>query len=509
MKKQLIKLSAAALAVFMLAGCGGGSNENDSNNADERDVVDTMRPGDDTETNANDAYIPHDVFGRPLLDEFGRPTTAGFNEVPMNLNGRIMRVAVYSPYIRNFTYWENIDATPNETLSLISRLRDIEQDYNMTFEFITMDVHPGTFMSTLQLNRMTGDIQHDMMVLGTGRTALDGIFTRDIVMDLKHPSVSEILDFENNPWLPETRMTDMFGRQHGVHFLRSNSGHLVNSTITFNRNFVSQFGLPNLYEMVWNKTWNFTNFESILRQVSTNSNGSVIPIVSWRENLFAPHFILSNGGTVTQVMPDGSKQFVGHENDRALDALGFMARLFEQNLFTLLGGPTEERDFALTAMADGQAMFIPGYYEHLRRLTRQEPPTEFDFGLLPFPKGDHMDDFVVTTHNSEQFYIIKDAPNPEEIAAILVAMANRISKINIIETELNYGVQDTESAEILEMMLEQHRWVMDYSRLSSARNNVTNAINMVINLQSTPRQAFETFALTIQQNYDSLMMSMQ
>jgi hypothetical protein len=250
--------------------------------------------------------------------------------------------------------------------------------------------------------------------------------------------------------------------------------------------------------MVWNKTWNFSAFESVLRQVNNASNGNVIPFAALREPAFAPHFIKSNGGIVTQVLPDGSKQFVAHENERTLEAMTFLGGLIESNLLQV------DIEDTINLLARGDTMFLSGTYENLRRLTRQDPATEFAFGLLPIPMGDHMDDFIMSTHNSEQFYIVQYAPNPHEIAAILVAMANRISKINVMETELNYGVQDMESAQVLEMMLEPHRWVMDYSRLSSARNNVTNAINMVLRLEAAPRQAFEQFAGVIQANYDSL-----
>ena len=225
--------------------------------------------------------------------------------------------------------------------------------------------------------------------------------------------------------------------------------------------------------------------------------------------MFVPHLIISNGGTVTQPQPDGSKLFVAPDNDRTLEAMNYIRDLVEVALINVLNGPLEEQWEALNIMANGGAMFIPGYYEHLRRLTRQEPPTNYSFGLLPMPKGNHMPDFTVSTHNSEQFYIVQDVSNAAEIAAVLVAMANRTSKINIIYTEMNFGVQDMDSLAVLEMMLEPGRWVMDYSRLCSARNRVTEAINAVLNGHWTPRQAFDMMAPTIQGNYDALLRAQQ
>jgi hypothetical protein len=221
--------------------------------------------------------------------------------------------------------------------------------------------------------------------------------------------------------------------------------------------------------------------------------------VADRESQIAPHFIIANGGVVTEIMPDGSKLFVAHQNNNALEAMTFLARLAANDLFVL------DVDNHTAWMAGGEAMFQSGSYQNLRQFTRPvppTPPTDFVFGLLPIPKGDNMDDYVAPTHAADMWYILEDIPRPEEIAAILVAVANRTAKINIIQTELNFGVTDTESAEILEFLLE--RVVVDYSRLSAARNRIGEAVNMILRGEAGPRQAFEQFAQEIQDNYESL-----
>jgi hypothetical protein len=414
----------------------------------------------------------------------------------MDLGGRVVNVA--SSTIEHFVHNADIDRTPNETLAIMEKLREIEQEYNMTFEFEPTG-SGGTVVSLLQLARAVGDTPLDIVNMGTAHTALDGIFTQNVVMDMNNPLIKDIIDLEGNPWAPETRMTNMFGQQFGVSFVVANSGGLIQGCITFNKDFMYTYNLPNLYEMVWNKTWDFGSFESILNTVFTASNGLVRPLVAQRESFIAPYFIMSNGGVVTEATADGQKLFVAHENEYALDAMTFLGRLVENRLLTI------DVDNAIPWTAMGEAMFISGMYENLRRFTRQDPPTEYSFGLLPIPRGDHMPDFVTSTRASDMWYVVNDIQRPDEIAAIIVALANRISKINIIATELDYGVQDMESARVLEMMLEPERWVMDYSRLSSARNRVTDAINMVFRGEAAPRQAFEQFAAGIQQNYDSLM----
>jgi len=478
----LIKLTAAAIAVLMLAGCAGNQNNGDTEDTTPQANGDVVAPG----YNYDD-----DEYQLP----YNWQTDAGFRETPMNLGGRVIRVA--TGQIQHFTYHaDGLDHTPNETLNIMARLRDIQDEYNMTFEFSAIGPG-GAVIDSVILSRLVGDASYDIINMGTNHTALDGIFTRNIVMDMKHPSIANIIDLENNPWLPETRMTYMFGRQHGVHFLVANSGQLLRTTLTFNREHAETLDLPNLYDMVWNKEWNHSNFSNIINLISQNSDQTIRPLVAERESQIGPGFVMASGGLVTESTSEG-KRFVAHIDNHTLHAVTFLANMVANNQLFI------DLDNAINWMAQGQAMFIAGDYENLRRFTRQEPRTDFTFGLLPMPMGDHMSDFVVSTHSSDQFYIVQDVPNPHEVAAILVAMANRTSKINIIYTELNYGVQDEDSARMLEFMLE--RVVVDYSRLSSARNRIgQDAMTPILNGQLAPRQAFEMIYPIVQSNYDSLL----
>jgi hypothetical protein len=480
MKSKLLKVISILVVLGMVAGCGGGGG-----GSVESTPVPTAPPAAETENGENGEVDPED-----LLPEWQE--TAGFTEVPMDLDGRVIRVA--TGQVQHFTPWDPLDSTPNETLFIMDRLRDIEIEYNMKFEFSPIG-QGSSVIDEVMRARVTGDIVYEIVNMGTNHTALDGVFTRGAVMDLNHPLVRDIINFESNPWLPETRMTYMFERQYGVHFLVANSGQLLRTTITFNRNYIDRLDLPNLYDMVWNNTWNHTNFETILGQIVANSSGTIRPLVAERESQIGPGFVMAAGGLITTNTPEG-KVLTALEDTHVLEATAFLGRMVAANQLTI------DLENAVRWVAAGEAFMIAGDYENLRRLTRQTPPTEFDFGLLPMPKGDHLEDYIVSTHASDQFYIVADIPNPEEVAAILVAMANRLSKLNIIRTELEFGVQDNESARILEFMLE--RVVVDYSRLSAARNRIGDAMNQILRGDATPRQAFETFAPQIIQNYESL-----
>jgi hypothetical protein len=481
--RRLVTLSVVLLA-FVLAGCGGRGSETASTPTPAPTPAPTQNAAASTNNNggAEETSTPEPI----------RQVDGGYRETLMDLGGREITVA--TTHFNNFNYWDPIDATPNETLGIIAKLREIENDYNMLFNF-EAHINAGVMITSVILNRVLGETSIDVVNLGTNQTALDPVFQQGLMLDLKHPSVAHIIDFDNQPWEEASKLTYLFGAQYGVNFHLANSGQLVRASITFNRDFVDLFSLPNLYDMVWNHTWTFTNAESIWRQIHQASHGQVRPLVADRFSQFVPHAIIANGGQQVANTPDGFV-YVAHEDERTLEAMTWIQSLISNNLLVFDVEPVT------LWMANGEAMMRSGTYEVLRAITRQQVPTDYNFGLLPIPKGDHMDDYVSPIPAADMFFIVNDIPRPNEVAAVLVAMANRLSKINIIETELNFGVQDMESARILEMLLA--RTVIDYNGMTTARNRMGDAVNVIARLEATPRQAFEEIAQTVQMTLDGV-----
>jgi len=502
MKKQLLKLIMAVMAAVMLAGCGSGSVDNNIT----QDTSQQSTQNNNYNNTTTPVDIPLNYWGRPLYEVGSdgelRPTTAGFREIPKDLRGREVTLLLghlpNSQAWSNFNYWEEIDRTPNETISIMEKMRQIEADYNLTFTNEIAERGSG-LRSQLMLAQLAGDTPWDIMVIGTGHLSLDGVFPYGLLMDMNHPTIKNIIDLEGNPWKVESELTRMVGRQFGVHFPIANSGDMLRSMLTFNKDHAQTLGLGNLFDMVWNKTWTFDNFESILSQISRNSDGQIIPLLEgWGGNL-AVGLIGSNNGRIAEHTSEGGMRFVAHECDNALGAMDFLQRIISAGFLTIEPGDRRE---GIVRMADGEAVFLTGSYENLRIFTRQEFPTEFSFGLLPFPMGAAANDFVSTTPHAEFYSILANIERPEEIAAVIVAMANRLTKLNIVETELNYGLQDMESARVLEYMLD--RVVLDFSSITGVRHNVGSALNGIISLQQTPRQAFEMIAPIVQINYDNM-----
>jgi len=318
-------------------------------------------------------------------------------------------------------------------------------------------------------------------------------------MPLDHPAIAHIIDFNNQPFHVESALSYMFGHQFGIHILKLNTNNLFRGVTTFNRDLMETLELPNFYDMFRNRTWTWENLEAICRTIVINSNGAVTPIVQTSESSFIPHLIASNGGILAMPTADGGMEFVGHRNAAAMEAMNFAVTLIEDGLLRHQGHGIE----VARELIRGTGMMVMGGYSNLRDITTQRIPAMDRFGMVPIPIGPQMDDFVTVTFSSAMFYIADGARNPEQIAAVLVAMANRMPRTNIVEHELNFGVQDSESAEVIEYLLD--RMGIDFSRITGgARGLIGEANTYIMNLERTPSQAMETIAEYVQYYFDTI-----
>jgi hypothetical protein len=480
MKKSLMRIVAVGVTAVMLVGLAGcGAREGDAPAA-----TPTPAPAA-VGTNEEEDEVENGVEVLPY---------AGFREHLMDLGGR------HIVMIDHNSQWYNLhaiaDMTPNETIEVIDILRQIGLDYNATIE-VQQGPSGNNVGPHLQALRAAGDTPYDIYGIGMSDAQLQGSYMGNIFMDMNHPSISHIIDLENNPWDVESGFSKMVGRQFGVHFKIRNSGQLLRSTVVFNSTLAERFQLPNLYEMVFDRTWNWDAFQSVADMVVLASDGTVQPMIYLRESAIAPALIAANNGLVTRNTPGGFV-FVAHQDENTLEALNWWARMIE------IGHIERVANQPVRMMADGQAMFIAGDLENLRALTRQDPfPSEYMFGLLPIPMGPQRDDYVSASFTSHMYHIFNDIYRPDQVAAILVAMANRLTRIDIVEHELNFGVQDMESSEVLAMLLD--RIVIDDSRaVGSARATIRGAMERIENLTNTPVQALQSIAEQVQGQYDAV-----
>jgi hypothetical protein len=217
-----------------------------------------------------------------------------------------------------------------------------------------------------------------------------------------------------------------------------------------------------MYDMVRNKTWNWDNFEAILKQISDRAPDGVYPIIYSSSMAIMTPFIISNNGRITENNKTTGLMFVGDENQNALDAMNFVVdRIVAMDT---LHPRSPLRDHGTTIhvqFCGGEAVFAFDNYLLLKNISKKTAgfETDYTFGILPPPMGNDAiregrAEYLSVTTYEVRYSICAGADNPREAAAILVAMANRTVKTErVIEHEAANTLFDGDSKDMLILML--------------------------------------------------------
>lgn len=480
---------AASLMVGMLTGCKAKETGGKGSVA-EPTVAES--------TNKDESTNKEESTPTPEPTESADTGEIQFIETPMDLGGRTIKFV--TTIISRYTYAENKDETSNETLEIIKAIEQIEKDYNCKIEF--EQKKGADLVEALITAKAAGDPYCDILEFGCSDTYLEQIYSANLVMPLDDPSIKDIIKLDENPWLPASTFGQMFGNQYGVHFKTNNTGDLLRAVVLFNKNLVEKYDLGNPYEMVKNKTWTFDKLKELSATITSKSDGSVFPLMYGTEGLYLPMLIYANGGTVTDYT-DGKYEFKGL-NDKTLEALNFAVDM-KKNGYT--HPKSEVRKEVEGIFANGEAVFYVTNYASLKKYTQGTVPADFEVGLLPGPIGPNSDgEYNAVSYTEALFHVSNNVEKPEEVAAVLVAFANRTAKRDMINTELMNTLQDQESAEMLELMYNNMK--TDYSRsIGTSRAAIGEASKAIMSLEKTPKEAYEELANSVQAMYDELALT--
>lgn len=126
-----------------------------------------------------------------------------------------------------------------------------------------------------------------------------------------------------------------------------------------------------------------------------------------------------------------------------------------------------------------------------------------DYGIVPLPMGPDSDEYKGVTVTQGGYYFIEGDPDIEDAAAILVAIANRLSvtKKELLDIHFNRGcIRDEESLEFLQMMLANQTFESEYKTFLTIPSEMA-----LRNLDATPRQVLEESAQAQQALVDELL----
>lgn len=513
MKRKVLSVLLAATMVFSMAACGNQPANGDNKDSEQSGGGSSTTATPEPAAAATATPDPRSE-GEILADQYN-----GFVETPMDLGGRTIRIACSVGSRYNYVQTDgkdDPDKTNEATIEIIKILEGIEQDYNCKFE-ITPSRKGKNIVEDLVTGMAEGKPYYDIIDEGVSDTYLDQIFSQGLVMDMNDPAIKDIIKFDTNPWKVQSDYANFNGTQYGVNFITKNSSNDLRNAVLFNVDLAEQYGLGDIYQMVRDNKWTWEVFEEMCEKIVQQSGGSVVPAGYGKENLIFPMVLSSNNAATGRRDANGKMQYTALEQE-ALDAANWIYSLREKGYLApnwttkvegadgkstkvpVEGGIAFEKD-GEKLFEQGACVFFFDFYGDLQKLTLGTVQTEYSFGLLPCPIGPNGDKCHGVTYSTDIKMIAAGIEKPEEVAAVLVAIANRTSKTpeNVYENEMKNTLQDEGSLDMFKIMYEDMR--SDYSR-AYTKIGIGGAGDKILKLESTPQQAYEAIAEETQGIYD-------
>ena len=429
----------------------------------------------------------------------------------MDLGGRTITIvtqpATRYKYAQTDDGKDDPDKTAADTIEIINTLKEIEKDYNCT---INVEIVKGSkIVDTMLEDKAAGDNSYDILDYGVSDTYLDQLVGQGLVMDMNDPRIKDIIKFDSNPWSKQSDYALFNDIQYGVQFDTNNTSNILRNALLFNIDLAEQYGLGDLYGMVKDGTWTWAKFEELCESIAQQSDGSVVPAGYGKENLLFPMVVFSNDASVAEYR-DGKLQYT-MDSDNALEAANWIVSLREKGYLAPNWTETIDDKKVLVdggvdyaAFAEGKAVFFFDFYGDIQKFVQGTQATEYTYGLLPCPLGPKAveagDTYHGVTYSADIKMISAGTEKPEEVAAILVAIANRCVKHDIENTELKNNLMDEGSKDMVMIMYNDMR--SDYSRRVKGYG-VGGANNSVLKLEKTPAQAYGEIKDSEQALYDA------
>ena len=483
-RKIAALLSMLFLLSVVVGGCTGKSTP--QNNPHQAKESDSDKSKDSSKTNDADSKKKsgQKEASNPHIKD------AVFKEKPMDLEGREIKFLSGFP-----NRWrknpEEGTSTPNAVLEVVDSLAEIEKDYNCK---ITVEEIKGRDLVARALTeKAAGNTLGDILAMDITGSQMESLYSENIVMDLTD---NKIINLKGNSWLPQTEFAHMFGKQFGVHFLAKGSTDVLRGVMVFNKTLAEKYGLPDIYNLVKTKKWTFEEFRKCCETITSKAGGEVYPIGYSQEGIFTPLFVFANNGTYVNNTPKGYQFDPLQEN--TLEANNFVVDLLKAGY--VYPHPNNDADEDQLFM-DGKYVFYCGNYS---AQSKYRTNMADEYGMIPVPMGPKATDYCVVTYNDSIFHIFNNIEKPDEVAAVLVAIANRCSKKNILKDEMMTELSDEESAEIFEMLYANVK--CDLSRVvSTVRGKIKTANTQILQLETTPSEVYESIKPEVQGLLDQVI----
>ena len=357
MKRLFFLLCAVLLLTCSLAGCnGGGDNPNPSS------------------------------------------TPSGDASADMDLNGRVIK-------IMHPTSWSAPDLEDEK-----NSFAQTAKKYNCSFDFVEFTDEISAY-NGLVMNYLSGKTDYDALLM-RGYNVVPGYSASGVLLNM-----SEHYDFAADKTWQDPLVADVGvwrGNRYGLPTAPKETGY----AIWYNKQYLREANLPDLWDYVANDTWNFQTFRDVAKKLTKVENGKTTRYGFFCEDPVSA-FILANGGTFIDTSGESAK--IAITSNESLEAMQFVVDLqnADKSLPTKadiekLGNPNVLDMFSKGTLA------MTGYGVWAGPLFQNSGIAPEDLGWIYYPKGAGTEDYVVPGATPMQNMVIPALVNkPEEVVAVL------------------------------------------------------------------------------------------
>jgi ABC-type glycerol-3-phosphate transport system substrate-binding protein len=493
-KKMIAVLLSVLLLLSVIAGgCADKAVSPDRsgqiNASDAPDV--SAAPGDPSQASDYDSKAQ----SGQKEEEASQVDDIAFKETPMDLGGR--EIKFLTPVPQNWTLNETVENTDHYVVETVEALKSIEKDYNCKITVVEQKGKP--LVEDAVTAKAAGDVLGDILEMDIAGSYMEKLYGQETIMPLED---SEIIGIGQNPWLSSSDFAYMLGHHYGVSFIPKTSGDIIRGCIVFNKTLYDEIGLENPYDLVRNHRWTYDEFKQICEKIVEKYGDKVYPIGYLKESMFTPTVVVGNNGAFVDSTPEGWKY--DPFKDATMEGLNFIVDLLKAGY--VYPHPDDKAFDEDQLFMDRKLVFYFTTYSAMRRFKKEMPD---EYGLLPAPIGKGGTKYGAVLYNDFIYHIFEGIDKPEEVCAVLVAIANRCSRDykNLIEDELLYALPNMESAEMLQSMYRDA--IIDISRsVSDVRVAIKGASTRILSLEQTPVEALKEIEAKCQTALDQTKINM-
>ncbi len=321
--------------------------------------------------------------GSAPADSTPAETTPAPETTELNFNGYEFTMGASAEWVEKWMPAAGVNTLDDE---LLDEYAALEEQYGFTINVVQADNLIENVMPVV----MGGDVPWDVFEMKTAQffplavqnylVNYDSEEMKAAGLDVDDPALVNI---------PLSRLSVIAGKQWGIRCCSKYDLPEFGYGILFNKDMVANAGYPaeTLYQMVRDGEWNFTAYKDLADKIAKDNDGDGqwdVYSAGGGKNPYGSEVLLAGGSAIEE--RDGKWVYTLNEAN-SIQGLQFMYDVFNSG-HRLIGGAGDSR----TAFAQEQVgmLWAAGFY--LQNDTIKG--CEFEYGLIPMPKGDDVEGYV-------------------------------------------------------------------------------------------------------------------